>query len=208
MRPFWYDREWPVERISSNGELWVNWLSQPRGPPQSAKLSLSLGGYIKTEFPPRAPLTTTEIDAVIYAVNDWLVSAKREMWVCLDSLDEVSLNGDHGDELEELLSSLMRAVGELIRLDALHFKLFFRTDLYSALTYVNKDHFSSVKLELHWSREDLAILLGHRLAVLHEGVVPPIQYQTALAWINAVFAWLPERVSMTSMLSSRMGTQM
>jgi hypothetical protein len=162
---------------------------------RSAKLSLSLGGYIKTEFPPKAPLTTTEIDAVIYAVHDWLVSDKREVWLCLDSLDEVSLNGDHGDELEELLSSLMRAVGELIRLNSLHFKLFFRTDLYSALSYVNKDHFSSVKLELHWSREDLAILLGHRLAVLHEGAFPPIQYQTALDWVNAVFAWSPGGVS-------------
>jgi hypothetical protein len=89
----------------------------------------------------------------------------------------------------------MRAVGELIRLNSLHFKLFFRTDLYSALTYVNKDHFSSVKLELHWSREDLAILLGHRLAVLHEGAVTPIQYQTALDWVNAVFAWSPGGVS-------------
>ncbi len=159
---------------------------------RSAKLSVSLGGYIKTEFPPKVSLATTEIDAVIYAVNEWLVATKREVWVCLDSLDEVSLNGGHGDELEELLSSLMRAVGELIRLDALHFKLFFRTDLYSALTYVNKDHFSSVKLELHWSREDLAILLGHRLAVLYDNVIPPIQYQTALDWINAVFEWAPE----------------
>jgi hypothetical protein len=161
----------------------------------SAKLSIGLGNYIKTEFPPKAPLATTEIDAVIYAVNDWLVSAKREVWVCLDSLDEVSLNGDHGDELEELLSSLMRAVGELIRLDALHFKLFFRTDLYSALTYVNKDHFSSVKLELHWSREDLAILLGHRLAVLHEDEASRIKYQMAIDWINAVFEWMPDAVS-------------
>jgi hypothetical protein len=132
---------------------------------------------------------------VIYAVNDWLVSDQREVWLCLDSLDEVSLNGDHGDELEELLSSLMRAVGELIRLDSLHFKLFFRTDLYSALTYVNKDHFSSVKLELHWSREDLAILLGHRLAVLHEDVILQIQYQTAFDWINAVFEWAPGGVT-------------
>lgn len=162
---------------------------------RSAKLSLSLGNYIKTEFPPKAPLATTEIDAVIYGVNDWLISAKRDIWVCLDSLDEVSLNGEHGDAIEELLSSLMRAVGELIRLDALHFKLFFRTDLYSALTYVNKDHFSSVKLELHWSREDLAILLGHRLAVLHQAAEQPIRYQTAVDWISAVFEWEPNVVS-------------
>jgi hypothetical protein len=162
---------------------------------RAVKLSVGLGNYIKTEFPPKVPLAATEIDAVIYAVNEWLESEKREAWICLDSLDEVSLNGDHSDEIEELLSSLMRAVGELIRLPGLHFKLFFRTDLYSALTYVNKDHFSSVKLELHWSREDLAILLGHRLATLHEDAKQPIHYATALDWINQVFEWSPSGVS-------------
>src|SRR5262249_12233242 len=150
--------------------------------------------FIKTEFPPKAALATTEIDAVIYAINDWLTSEKRDVWICLDSLDEVSLNGDHGDELESLLSSLMRAVGELIRLPAIHFKLFFRTDLYAALTYVNKDHLSAVKLELHWSLEDLAILLGHRLAILHEPL-SPILYQTSIDWINEVFEWPQGTVS-------------
>ncbi len=162
---------------------------------RSIKWTVSLGGYVKTDFPPKSPLGTTEIDAVIYTVDEWLGSSNRDVWLCLDSLDEVSLNGDHGDEIEGLLSSLMRAVGELIRLKALHFKLFFRTDLYAALTYVNKDHFSAVKLELHWTREDLAILLGHRLAVLHDDIQPDIKYQRALDWINAVFEWNPKLVS-------------
>jgi hypothetical protein len=38
MRPFCYERELPVEGFSANGEQWVNWLSQPMGPAQSAKI--------------------------------------------------------------------------------------------------------------------------------------------------------------------------
>ena len=34
MRPFCYERDLPVEGFSANGEQWVNWLSQARGPLQ------------------------------------------------------------------------------------------------------------------------------------------------------------------------------
>ena len=81
----------------------------------------------------------------------------------------------------------MRTVGELIRLKRIRFKLFFRTDIYQALTYVNKDHFSGLKLELQWSREDLAIMLGHRLQVLHPDYADTLDYPTSRGWIDEVF---------------------
>jgi hypothetical protein len=152
------------------------------------KITAGLGNYIKTEFPPKVPLSVAEIDAVIFSANTWLDSQGADLWICLDSLDEVATNGHSHDDSENLLSNLMRAVGELIRLKRMRFKLFFRTDIYQALTYVNKDHFSAVTLDLGWSKEDLAILLGHRLQSVHEPA-EPLDYSTSLQWINEVFDW-------------------
>jgi len=154
------------------------------------KLTVGFGDFLKTEFPIKIPLATTEIDYVIFSANDWLETNRADLWICLDSLDEVGLNGhSRHDETEDLLSNMMRAVGELIRLKRIRFKLFFRTDIYNSLTYVNKDHFSAVKLELRWSKEDLAILLAHRLQNLHSGHNGPLTYPVALDWINQVFDW-------------------
>ena len=107
------------------------------------------------------------------------------------------MNGQAPANTEDLLSNLMRAVAELIRLKRIRFKLFFRTDIYDALTYVNKDHFSAVKLELTWSKEDLAILLGHRLQSVHESKGNKLDYATSLKWIDEVFDW-PSAGGLTS----------
>jgi hypothetical protein len=153
------------------------------------KVAVSFGDYFKTEIPPKTPLAVTEIDYVIYSANQWFEDQGADLWVCLDSLDEVSINGRGHDEVEELLSSLMRAVAELIRLKHIRFKLFFRSDIYHSLTYVNKDHFSALKLELQWSREDLAILLAHRLQSLHPSQNGSLTYPDSAQWIDAVFGW-------------------
>ncbi|MGD0413380.1 MAG: hypothetical protein ABSC18_16940 [Verrucomicrobiota bacterium] len=164
------------------------------------KFSIGIGEYLRTEFPLRTPLAATEIDYVIYSANDWLGKRKGDIWICLDSLDEASINGGGHDDVEDLLSNLMRAVAELLRLNRIRFKLFFRRDIYHSLTYVNKDHFSAVKLELQWSLEDLAILLGHRLRPLHsensalKALQPPEQnsslsFSTSKQWVDEVFEW-------------------
>jgi len=164
------------------------------------RIEVGFGDYLKTEFPPKAPLAITEIDYVIYSADAWLESRKADLWLCLDSLDEASLNGRQHDRIEDILSNLMRAVAEVLRLRRIRFKLFFRSDIYQSLTYVNKDHFSAVKLELRWSLEDLAILLGHRLRPLHpeNKVLKPLQgpeqgdrlsFLTSKQWIHEVFDW-------------------
>lgn len=164
---------------------------------QAAKLlkfKIGFGDYIQTEIPLKIGLAVTEIDYVIFSANQWLDDSGADLWVCLDSLDEVGLNGiSRHDETEDLLSAMMRAVGELIRSKRIRFKLFFRTDIYNSLTYVNKDHFSAVKLELQWSKEDLAILLAHRLQTLHHGDKSALTFPIALEWINQVFDWPTER---------------
>lgn len=155
------------------------------------EVGVNWGVDIKTEFPPKTPLTTNEIDAVINTANAWLRGQGAIVWICLDSLDEVSTNGYSQSHLEELLSDLMRASSEILRLSNIRFKLFFRTDIYNALTYVNKDHFSASKLELKWEKEDLAIMLAHRLVSLHPEHFKNkgISYALALDWINQLFDW-------------------
>jgi len=153
------------------------------------KINLNLGNFIKTEISLNNPLSLTEIDYVIYKANEWLDTNRMDFWICLDSLDEVSINGNGHDEVEDWLSDLMRAVAELIRLKHIKFKLFFRSDIYQSLTYVNKDHFSALKLELQWSREDLAIMLGHRLQPLHPSHTGALTYPVSLSWINEIFDW-------------------
>ena len=136
-------------------------------------------------------MSPTEVDQVLTEAESWLADRKANLWLCLDKLDEVapSLNGGTEVGTEELLSSLMKTVSELFRLPHLRFKLFFRTDIYNALSYVNKDHFSGSKLELTWSREDLAILLAHRLRVRHPDFKGAIGFEPALSWINQIFDW-------------------
>jgi hypothetical protein len=153
------------------------------------KFTVGFGSYFKAEIPPSVALNTNEIEAVIISAHQWLEEIGAEIWICLDSLDEVSCNGPSQDETEKLLSSLMRTVGELIRFSRIRLKLFFRTDIYKALTYVNKDHFSGLKLDLHWSKEDMAIVVGHRLQVLHPDFKGSVDYPTSQKWIDEVFDW-------------------
>ena len=162
---------------------------------KQTKLTFGLGDYAKAELNPAIPLSVTEIDSVIYSANKWLDERKSDLWICLDGLDQASVNGGHSNELEDLLSNLMRSVSDLIRLQRIRFKLFFRTDIYNALTYVNKDHFGALKLILSWSKEDLAILLGYRLSVIHESFTNPINYYLALSWINEFFEWSEKGVA-------------
>jgi hypothetical protein len=156
---------------------------------KQVKWSVGFKDYAKIEAPADATLTPNEIDYVIVATDQWLNEIGANLWLGLDSLDEVETNGSTHDKAEDLQSGLMRAVGELTRLKRIRFKLFFRTDVYQTLTYVNKDHFSGVKLELRWSKEDLAVMLAHRLHVLHSDHTAAITYPMARKWIDEFFDW-------------------
>ncbi len=146
-------------------------------------------GIFSTELPIKIPLAITEIDQTLLSAATWLEENHRTLWICLDKLDEVSLNGGSVTHLEELLSNLMKTVSELVRYRPIRFKLFFRTDIYNALSYVNKDHFSSAKLELKWSKEDIAIMLGYRLRPALGPDIQTIKFQQALKWVDDVFEW-------------------
>ena len=156
---------------------------------RALKFKVGIGEYVTTEIPPKIPLAMTECDQVIHLAALWLEAQQADLWICLDSLDEVRLNGSRDDGIAELLSSLMIAVSDLIRLRRLKFKLFLRSDIYDELGWVNKDHFSALKLTLKWTKEDIGILLAHRLAVLHPEHRNDITYPVAKKWLDKVFDW-------------------
>jgi hypothetical protein len=158
---------------------------------RALKFTVGIGDCVRTEIPPKIPLSMTECDQVIHLATSWLDEQRADLWICLDSLDEVRLNGSQEDEIEELLSSLMMTVSELMRLGRLKFKLFFRSDIYDDLRFVNKDHFSALKLPLKWTKEDIGILLAHRLQVLHPQDKAVITYPIAKKWLDEVFDWGP-----------------
>lgn len=53
------------------------------------KLTVGLSNFVKTEFPPKTALTVAEIDYIIFSANEWLDSRNADLWILLDSLDEV-----------------------------------------------------------------------------------------------------------------------
>jgi len=156
---------------------------------RALKFKVGIGEYVSAEIPPKIALSLTECDQVIHLATSWLDEQRADLWICLDSLDEVRLNGGQEDKIEELLSSLMMAVSDLMRLRRLKFKLFFRSDIYDGLGWVDKDHFSALKLSLKWAKEDIGILLAHRLQVLHPQHKAEITYPIAKAWLDEVFDW-------------------
>jgi len=156
---------------------------------RTLKFAVGIGNWVKTEFPPKIPLSMTECDQVVYLATSWLDKQGADLWICLDSLDVVRLNGGQESEIGELLSSLMVTVSDLMRSRRLKFKLFFRSDIYDGLGWVNKDHFSALKLSLKWTREDIGILLAHRLLVLHPDHETEITYPVAKKWLDEVFDW-------------------
>jgi len=79
------------------------------------RVGVSLGDYLKTEFPPKAPLAVTEIDYVIYSADEWLESRQCNLWLCLDSLDEASINGRQHDEIEDLLRACLKTQNASIK---------------------------------------------------------------------------------------------
>ena len=153
------------------------------------KFDVGWEGMLKTEFPPQTKLTVGEVDVILQSVSQHYASLGGKLWICLDSLDEVALDGNPPASVEDILGDCMKAVGEIIRMPGIKVKLFFRTDIYTRLTYVNKDHFSSSRLELKWSRDDLSILLGHRLAKLHTTHTANVSVAVANEWIAQVFEW-------------------
>lgn len=139
--------------------------------------------------PPTNPLQVQELFANI---NRELAKDSRNLWIALDELDKVSIDGaDNKNHSSELLSALMQTHSELYQLGQIRFKFFVRSDVYEDLTYVDKDHFSNAILRLKWEDEDLAIMLALRIAASGGGVASELKLSDAEERVDQVFDWPP-----------------
>jgi hypothetical protein len=133
------------------------------------------------------PLQLQEVFAVI---NRELAKDSRTLWITLDELDKVAINGaDTRTHSSEMLSALMQTHSELYQLGQIRFKFFIRSDVYEDLTYVDKDHFSNSILRLNWEPEDLTIMLALRISASMGGPTNELQLYDALDLVNQVFEW-------------------
>jgi hypothetical protein len=138
--------------------------------------------------------TPLQLQEVFAVANRVLSTDSRTLWIALDELDKVAIDGAEGrNQSSELLSALMQTHSELYQLGQIRFKFFIRSDVYEGLTYVDKDHFSNAILRLKWEPEDLAIMLALRIAASIGGVAASLKLAEAEELIGQVFDW-PENV--------------
>jgi hypothetical protein len=137
------------------------------------------------------PLQLQEVFAV---VNRALSLNSSTLWIALDELDKVAIDGNGArDHSTDLLCALMQTHSELFPLERIRFKFFVRSDVYETLTYVDKDHFSNAILRLRWEPEDLAILLALRIRASAGAPSGALRLANATELISHVFQW-PESI--------------
>jgi hypothetical protein len=133
------------------------------------------------------PLQLQEVFAV---ANRILSQDSRTLWIAIDELDKVAMNGDSSEgQSAAVLSALMQTHSELFPLDRIRFKLFIRSDIYEGLTYVDKDHFTNSILRLKWQSEDLTIMLALRIRASTGQNSRALKLAEARNLIDELFDW-------------------
>ncbi|MGD0125691.1 MAG: hypothetical protein ABSF46_10050 [Terriglobia bacterium] len=140
-------------------------------------------------------LNPLQIHEVFASINRELAKGSRTLWIALDELDKVDVDGTNGrNTSSDLLSALMQTHSELYPLGQIRFKFFVRSDVYEGLTYVDKDHFSNAILRLRWEPEDLVIMLALRIAASSGDGISDLKLSDAEELVDQVFEW-PQSIS-------------
>lgn len=170
-----------------------HWELNPQNFPSllGATLKLPLK-YASLELKRTSAITVNplQLHEVFSVVNRILSTDSRILWIAIDELDKISLNGgDAKNHTSDLLNDLMQTHSELYQFNKIRFKFFIRSDIYEELTYVDKDHFTNAILRLGWEPEDLAIMLALRILASTGMVGTSPTLERAYELINQVFEW-------------------
>ena len=174
-----------VEHWQLNAQKFPAFLGTVKLPLKIAEVEIKRPGAVNPN-----PLQLQEVFAI---ANRILSQDSRTLWIAVDELDKVAINGDSGkDRSPDVLSALMQAHSELFPLDRIRFKLFIRSDVYEGLTYVDKDHFTNAILRLKWESEDLTTMLALRIRASTGQLDGPLKLVEARDLINEIFDWTDE----------------
>lgn len=84
------------------------------------------------------------------------------IWLLFDRIDE--LQSKDPDERKRLLEALFRTQLDFIeRFDNIRLKIFLRTDIWTNLNFVNKDHVIDKRIELEWNDTQLMKMINKRM---------------------------------------------
>jgi hypothetical protein len=183
-----------VEHWQLNAQKFPTFMGTVKLPLKIVELELKRGSSTAPN-----PLQLQEVFAI---TNRILSQDSRTLWIAIDELDKVAINGDGGkDHSPEVLSALMQTHSELFPLDRIRFKLFIRSDVYEGLTYVDKDHFTNAILRLKWETEALSIMLALRVQASIAQPNGPLKLAEANNLISKVFDWPKDASSFEAVLS-------
>ncbi len=126
---------------------------------------------------------TLDVVGLLQEIEDALEFGGRVIWLLFDKVDEIFPS--EPEERRAAIEGLMTACMSIRRqFPAIQPKILLRTDIWRDLNFTNKSHLSDKKVELKWTRNQLALFLLKRACAvetvrLHvETAVPALQGAT------------------------------
>ncbi len=104
-----------------------------------------------------------DVVTLLQDIQTTLEAEGRQLWILFDKIDEIYPS--ERDERLAALEGLMTACMSIRRtFPNIQPKVLLRTDLWRLLNFTNKSHLSDKRIELRWSRDQIALLLLKRAA--------------------------------------------
>jgi hypothetical protein len=102
-----------------------------------------------------------DVVALLQEVQDALDGAGKHLWLLFDKIDEIFPADPH--ERRAAIEGLMTASMAIRRqFPAIQPKILLRTDIWQDLLFTNKSHLTDKRVQLSWSKDQLAVLLLKR----------------------------------------------
>jgi hypothetical protein len=104
---------------------------------------------------------TLDVVTLLQDVQATLEAEGKQLWILFDKIDEI-YPGDRDERLKAMEGLMAACMGVRRLFPKIQPKVLIRTDLYRHLQFTNKSHLTDKRIELRWSRDQLAALLLKR----------------------------------------------